>query len=249
MDLYPAIDVRAGRCVRLLRGDFDRETVYGDDPVSQARLFAAAGSRWVHMVDLDAARTGEAANRDVVLAAAAALSSTTTKLQAGGGVRDDAAAVALLEGGVDRVVVGTAALEDPAWVRDVARRYPGRVAVGLDARRNDRRWEVAVRGWVQGTGRDLIEAVESLAGSAVAAVVVTEIDRDGTLEGPDVDGLCEVLAATDLEVVASGGVGNVAHLHALARVASGDRRLAGVILGRALYEGALGIEEALAAVR
>jgi phosphoribosylformimino-5-aminoimidazole carboxamide ribotide isomerase len=247
-ELYPAIDLRGGRCVRLYQGDFGRETVYGDDPVAQARLFADAGSPWVHMVDLDAARTGEPVNRPVILAAAAALAASGAKLHVGGGVRDDGAATALLDGGVHRVVVGTAALDDPDWVRDLAARYPGRVAVGLDARRTETGWEVAVRGWVEGSGRDLFETAASFAASAVASVVVTEIGRDGTLAGPDVEGLSKVLAATDLDVIASGGVGSLADLRTLAAVVVGERRLAGAIVGRALYEGAFTIDEALAAV-
>lgn len=247
--LYPAVDLRAGRCVRLYQGDFGRETVYGDDPVGQARRFAGAGAPWVHVVDLDAARTGEPVNRDVVLAVAEALADAGAQLQVGGGVRDDAAATALLDGGVHRVVVGTAALDDPDWARDLARRYPERVAVGLDARRTHAGWEVAVRGWVEGSGFDLFEAAASFAGCGVAALVVTEIGRDGTLAGPDVEGLGKVLAATDVPVVASGGVGVLDHLRALRAVSSGDRTLAGVIVGRALYEGAFTVEQALAAVR
>ncbi|HET9290119.1 MAG TPA: HisA/HisF-related TIM barrel protein, partial [Actinomycetes bacterium] len=150
MDLYPAIDLRGGRCVRLYQGDYRRETVYGDDPVSQAQAFAAAGAPWVHVVDLDAARTGEAVNRPLVAAIAAGVD---VPVQAGGGVRDDGAADALLEAGVRRVVVGTAALDDPAWVRRLAARHPGQVAVGLDARGRD----LAVRGWVEGSGYDLVD--------------------------------------------------------------------------------------------
>ncbi|HVX17031.1 MAG TPA: 1-(5-phosphoribosyl)-5-[(5-phosphoribosylamino)methylideneamino] imidazole-4-carboxamide isomerase [Acidimicrobiales bacterium] len=248
MDLYPAIDLRDGRCVRLYQGDFARETVYGDDPVAQARRFAAAGASWLHVVDLDAARTGDPRNRPVILDVATALSGTSASVEASGGVRDDAAATALLDGGVHRVVVGTAALDDPDWVRDLAARHPGRVAVGLDARRTATGWEVAVRGWVEGSGRDLFDAAATFAGSAVAALVVTEIGRDGTLAGPDVDGLARVLDATDLPVVASGGVGTLADLQTLDSLEVDGRRLAGAIVGRALYEGAFTIDEALAAV-
>ena len=149
-DIYPAIDLRDGRCVQLTQGDYDRETVYGDDPVAQAQAFAAAGARWIHTVDLDAARTGVGRNRSLIAAVAAAVD---VPVQTGGGVRDDAAADALLAAGVRRVVVGTAALDDPAWVRRLAARHPGRVAVGLDARGRD----VAVRGWVEGSGRQLAD--------------------------------------------------------------------------------------------
>ena len=239
-DLYPAIDLRDGRCVRLYQGDYAQETVYGDDPVAQARAFAAAGAPWIHVVDLDAARTGDPRNRTVVAAIAAAVE---VPVQAGGGVRDDAAADAVLDAGVRRVVVGTAALERPEWVRRLAARHPGRVAVGLDARGRD----VAVHGWVQGSGRDLVDVARAFDDAGVAALVVTEIGRDGTLEGPDVDQLAAVLAATSVDVVASGGVGTLAHVRALAGLEVGGRSLAGVIVGKALYEGAFAVPEAVEA--
>jgi phosphoribosylformimino-5-aminoimidazole carboxamide ribotide isomerase len=239
MDLFPAIDLRDGRCVRLYQGDYDRETVYGDDPVAQARAFAADGAPWIHVVDLDAARTGDPVNRATVAAIAAAVD---VPVQTGGGVRDDAAADALLSSGVRRVVVGTAALDDPDWVRRLAGRHPGRVAVGLDARGRD----VAVRGWVEGSGHDLVDVARRFDGAGVAALVVTEIGRDGTLEGPALDQLSDVLAATGLDVVASGGVGSLDDLRALATLAVDGRRLAGAIVGRALYEGAFRLSEAVA---
>jgi phosphoribosylformimino-5-aminoimidazole carboxamide ribotide isomerase len=238
LDLYPAIDLRGGRCVRLYQGDYGRETVYGDDPVAQARSFAEAGARWIHVVDLDAARTGDPRNRDLVAAIAAAVD---VPVQTGGGVRDDAAADALLSAGVRRVVVGTAALDDPDWVRRLAGRYPGRVAVGLDARGRD----VAVRGWVEGSGHDLVEVARRFGDAGVAALVVTEIGRDGTLEGPALDQLADVLAATTLDVVASGGVGTLDDLRALAALDVDGRRLAGAIVGRALYEGAFLLSDAV----
>lgn len=238
VELYPAIDVRDGRCVRLYQGDYDRETVYGDDPVAQARAFAADGAPWIHVVDLDAARTGDPRNRSVVAAVAAAVD---VPVQAGGGVRDDGVADALLTGGVRRVVVGTAALDDPDWVRRLAARYPGRVAIGLDARGRD----VAVRGWVEGSGHDLVEVARRFDDAGVAALVVTEIGRDGTLAGPALDQLADVLAATRLDVVASGGVGTLDDLRALAGLDVGGRRLSGAIVGRALYEGAFALADAL----
>ena len=238
VELYPAIDVRDGRCVRLYQGDYDRETVYGDDPVAQARAFAADGAPWIHVVDLDAARTGDPRNRSVVAAVAAAVD---VPVQAGGGVRDDGAADALFTGGVRRVVVGTAALDDPDWVRRLAARYPGRVAIGLDARGRD----VAVRGWVEGSGHDPVEVARRFDDAGVAALVVTEIGRDGTLAGPALDQLADVLAATRLDVVASGGVGTLDDLRALAGLDVGGRRLSGAIVGRALYEGAFALTDAL----
>jgi phosphoribosylformimino-5-aminoimidazole carboxamide ribotide isomerase len=239
MDLYPAIDLRDGRCVRLYQGDYGRETVYGDDPVAQALAFEAEGAAWIHVVDLDAARTGEPRNRDVVGAIAAAVS---VPVQSGGGVRDEAAAEALVGAGVSRVVLGTAALEHPDLVRRLAASMP--VAVGLDARGRD----VAVRGWEQESGRDLLDVARSFADAGVAALVVTEIGRDGTLEGPDLAGLAEVLAATDIDLIASGGVGTLDDLRALDGLEVDGRRLAGAIVGRALYEGAFTLTDARSAV-
>jgi phosphoribosylformimino-5-aminoimidazole carboxamide ribotide isomerase len=238
VQLYPAIDLRGGRCVRLYQGDYARETVYADDPVAQARAFTAEGAEWIHVVDLDAARTGDPRNRDVVAAVAAAVD---VPVQAGGGVRDDAAAEALLDRGVRRVVVGTAALEDPAWVRRLTARYPGRVAVGLDARAR----EIAVRGWVDNSGHDLVDVARHFDDAGVAALVVTEIGRDGTLAGPALDQLSLVLEATRVDVIASGGVGKLDDLRALAALDVGGRRLAGAIVGRALYEGAFGLTDAV----
>jgi phosphoribosylformimino-5-aminoimidazole carboxamide ribotide isomerase len=220
-----------------MQGDYDRETHYGDDPVAQAVAFADAGARWIHVVDLDAARSGDATNRGVVAEICAAVD---VPVQSGGGVRDAAAAAALAEAGVARVVIGTAALEQPDLVADVASRQP--VAVGLDARGRD----VAVRGWEVASGQDLLDVARRFADAGVAAFVVTEISRDGTLEGPSFDQLADVLAATDVDVVASGGVGTVDHLRRLADLRVGERRLAGAILGRALYEGTVDLRDALA---
>lgn len=239
MDLYPAIDLRDGRCVRLYQGDYDRETVYGDDPVAQAEAFAEAGARWIHVVDLDAARTGRAANRAVIAAIVAAV---PVPVQVGGGVRDEAAAMALFDAGVARVVMGTAALEQPSLVHRLAASH--QVAVGLDQRDGT----IVVRGWERASDRDPLDLVREFADAGVAAFVVTEVSRDGTLEGPDLDGLGAVLAATDVAVIASGGVGSLDHLRDLARLEVGGRRLEGIIVGRALYEGRFVLEDALAAV-
>jgi phosphoribosylformimino-5-aminoimidazole carboxamide ribotide isomerase len=240
MDLFPAIDLRGGRCVRLTQGDFSRETVYGDDPVAQARAFADAGAPWIHVVDLDAARTGEPVNRPVIAAIAAAV---TTPVQTGGGVRDDASVDELLGAGVARVVVGTAALDDPAWARAVAARYPGRVALGLDARGQ----EVAVRGWAEGSGRALLDVAREMDDAGFVAYVVTQIEVDGVGSGPDLATYEELLREVETEVVASGGVGAPEHLRDLAALEVGNRILAGAIVGKALYDGMLSIDDALAA--
>jgi phosphoribosylformimino-5-aminoimidazole carboxamide ribotide isomerase len=238
-ELYPAIDLRGGRAVRLLRGDYAAETVYSDDPVAVARSFEAAGARWIHVVDLDAARSGEAGNLDLVAAVA---KSVTSKVETGGGVRSVEAAERLLDAGVARVVVGTAAVERPELVTELAARFPGQVAVGLDARGR----QVAVKGWTETTGADLVELAKRFEGEGVSALIVTEIGRDGTMEGPDLDQLGAVLEATGVDVVASGGVGTLDDISALARLRSGGRALAGIIVGRAIYEGRFTVEEALA---
>jgi phosphoribosylformimino-5-aminoimidazole carboxamide ribotide isomerase len=226
--------------VRLLRGDFAAETVYDADPVAVARSFAAQGARWIHVVDLDAARTGSAENLAAIEAICAAVE---CKVQSGGGVRSVAAAGALLASGVDRVVVGTAAVEQPELVRDLCAMHPGAVAVGLDARGRD----VAVRGWVEGSGQDLVELAVRFADAGVDALVVTEIGRDGTLEGPDVDQLTAVLVAAEVPVIASGGVGTLHDLETLAGLRTGSRTLAGAIVGRALYERRFTVAEGLLA--
>jgi phosphoribosylformimino-5-aminoimidazole carboxamide ribotide isomerase len=238
VDLYPAIDLRAGRCVRLQQGDFAAETVYDDDPVAVARAFALAGARWIHVVDLDAARTGEPANLAVIERIVRAVD---CDVQCGGGVRSVAAADALLLAGAARVVVGTAAVENPSLVDELCARAPGRIAVGLDARGR----EVAVRGWVEGSGADLVELATRFEASGVAALIVTEIGRDGTMAGPDLDQLGTVLGATTIPVIASGGVGELSDLMALAALRVQQRSLLGTIVGKALYEGRFRLAEAL----
>ena len=234
--LFPAIDLRDGRCVRLMQGDYDRETVYGDDPVAQARAFQEAGAAWVHIVDLDAARTGEPVNRPVVSAVAEALD---IGVQAGGGVRTVDDARALFDAGVTRVVMGTAAIESPDLVTSVA--AIGRVAVGLDVRGD----EVAVRGWTAASGLGLYDALDRFSTLGTDAFVITRIERDGTLGGPDLDGLGGALAATGIDVVASGGVGSPSDLADLADLEVDGRRLAGIIIGRALYEGTVDLATAV----
>ncbi len=247
MDLYPAIDLRGGRCVRLVEGDYERETVYDDDPVAVARAFQAAGVRWIHVVDLDAARTGEPANRAVVAAIAAAVAGRAgvvgVRVQTGGGVRSLDDAAELFAAGVARVVVGTAAVEHPEVVAQIADRWPDGVAVGLDHRQG----ELRVRGWTEGGGRRLEEVVPEVLEAGATAVIVTDISRDGRLTGPDVAGLSALLAQTGAPIIASGGVRDVADVQALAQVqGSGGLGLAGVIAGRAIYEGRLDLAAGLA---
>jgi phosphoribosylformimino-5-aminoimidazole carboxamide ribotide isomerase len=239
MDLFPAIDLRGGRVVQLVQGDFDRERDHGDDPIAVAQRFVAAGAPWIHTVDLDAARTGEAANRHLIAAIAAAVD---VPVQAGGGVRTVAAARALADVGVARVVMGTAALEPDgaALVAEVAAGQ--RVAIGLDVKGR----EVVVRGWAERSGIDWDDALVTLEDAGAEAVVVTQVDVEGLMGGADLTGLADVLAATRLDVVASGGVGELSDLLALARVESGGRRLAGAIVGTAIYEGRVDVADAVA---
>lgn len=236
MILYPSIDLRGGRVVRLAQGDYDRETVYGDDPVAVARAFESAGAAWIHVVDLDAARGDGPVNLPVIAAIAGAAG---VPVQCGGGVVD----ATLLDAGVQRVVMGTAAVRDPGAVEHLAAAYPGRVAVGVDHRGGD----IAVRGWTEASGvlaSDLIDRFEE---AGVAAFVVTDIGRDGMLEGPDVDGLAAVLARTAVPVIASGGVSSADDLRRLAKLEASGRRLDGAIVGRAIYEGRVTVAEGVEA--
>lgn len=232
-ELFPAIDVRAGRVVRLAQGDYDAETVYGDDPVTVARSFADAGATWIHVVDLDAARSGDPVNRPVVAAVAAAVAGSA-RVQTGGGVRGADDVVALRDAGVARVVMGSAAVRDPDVVVAVSRILP--VAVGLDHRDG----ELAVHGWTQGSGVRLEEALGRF--PTAAAFVITDIARDGMLAGPDVEGLAAAVAATEIDVIASGGVASLSDVSRLATIPG----LAGIITGKAIYEGRFGVAEALA---
>lgn len=214
--------------------------MYDADPVSVAREFEAQGARWIHLVDLDAARTGTAVNLTAIEGICAAVS---CRVQAGGGVRSVEAAGALFGSGVERVIVGTAAVENPDLVDTLCQLHGGRVGVGLDAHGRN----VAVRGWVAGSGRNLLDLAQRFAQSGVSALVVTEIGRDGTLEGPDLEQLEAVLAITSTPLIASGGVGTLDDLKSLAAMTAGGRRLAGAIAGKALYERRFSVAEGIQA--
>jgi phosphoribosylformimino-5-aminoimidazole carboxamide ribotide isomerase len=236
MTIFPAIDLRGGRCVRLMQGAFDRETIYGDDPVAVARRFAAAGARWLHVVDLDGARAGRPVQAELVAAICAAVS---IPVQVGGGLRDEAAVAGVLGAGAARAIVGTVAVEDPERCAAICAAHPGKVAVGLDARDG----RLRTGGWLADAALD----PEAVAGRARAigavAIIYTDIGRDGTERGPDVEGTLRVVrAAAGVPVIASGGVGTLDDVRALA-AADG---VAGVVVGRALYTGAVRLEDALA---
>lgn len=236
VDLYPAIDIRAGRVVRLQQGDYGNETVYGDDPVDVAETFANAGAQWIHIVDLDAARSGDPVNRPVIARIASALSGRA-RVQTGGGVRTVDAARSLADAGISRVVMGSAAVANPHLVDDVAGFI--RVAVGLDHRSG----RVAVHGWTEDGGMELSESLGMF--PAADAFIITDISRDGMLQGPDVEGLTLATRITSTPVIASGGVSSLADVEVLAAIDG----VTGVITGKAIYEGRFTVSDALERLR
>jgi phosphoribosylformimino-5-aminoimidazole carboxamide ribotide isomerase len=247
MELLPAIDLRAGTAVRLTQGDFAREDRYGD-PAALAASYIAAGARWIHIVDLDGARTGVPHQRDVLAQIVHLTREAGVDVEFGGGIRSEDDAAEVLESGVTRVVLGTAALEEPALAGRCARRWPGRVAVGLDYRvGEDGVAEAQAQGWLAGSGRSVVDLLELWQHDPIGAVVATSVARDGMLSGPDLGGLQALLAATSLPVVASGGFSNLDDLVALAGLEAGGRRLSGAIVGKAVVEGRFSVEEGLVA--
>ncbi len=238
MTIYPAIDLRGGRCVRLTEGDFGRETVYGDDPVAVARRWEAAGARWIHVVDLDGARAGRPVQVELVAAVCAAIA---VPVQVGGGMRDEAGVAAVLDAGAARAIVGTIAARDPALCARLCEKHPGKIAVGIDARDG----LVRVAGWLEGEALEAVALARSAAGFGAATIIYTDIARDGTGRGPDLDGTRAVAEAAGIPVIASGGVGALADVEAVTALASSG--VEGVIIGRALYTGAVDLKAALAA--
>ena len=237
MILYPAIDLKDGACVRLQQGDMERATIFGDDPAMQARRFAAAGCAWIHVVDLNGAFAGAPVNGDAVRAILAA---TKCKIQLGGGIRDMAAIEDWLGDGIARVVLGTAAVKRPELVREACRAYPGRIAVGIDAKGG----RVAVEGWAEESQIGVTELAARFEDTGVAAIVHTDIDRDGVLTGPNIEATAALADSTPTPVIASGGVSSLEDLRRL-KSAPG-RGIAGVISGRAIYEGRMDLTQALA---
>jgi len=240
MDLFPSIDLRAGQVVRLARGDCSAQTVYDDDPVAVARRFDAAGARWIHVVDLDAALDGGNPNLAMIEAICA---NVGAQVQTGGGVRSVSDASERFAAGVTRVVIGSAAVEHPEVVTELNALHPGQVAVGLDARGRD----VEIHGWTDATGLDLIGLAQQFDAAGVGALIVTDITRDGMLSGPALDQLAAVVAAVNVPVIASGGVATADDLRALAAFAVDGKHLAGSIVGRAIYENRFTVEEGIAA--
>ncbi|MEM9522733.1 MAG: 1-(5-phosphoribosyl)-5-[(5-phosphoribosylamino)methylideneamino]imidazole-4-carboxamide isomerase [Pseudomonadota bacterium] len=238
MLLYPAVDLKDGRCVRLYKGDMNSVTVFNDDPAAQARAFQKAGCDWLHLVDLNGAFVGEPVNGAAIEGILAAIS---VPVQLGGGIRDMATIEAWLTKGVARVVLGTATIENPDLVRAAARAFPGRIAAGVDARAG----RVATRGWTENTGIMAAELAKSLEDANVAAIVYTDIERDGAMRGPNIAATEALARAVSVPVIASGGVSSLTDLRAL----NGTGVIAGAIVGRALYDGAIDLRTALTALR
>ncbi|MCX7889622.1 MAG: 1-(5-phosphoribosyl)-5-[(5-phosphoribosylamino)methylideneamino]imidazole-4-carboxamide isomerase [Rhodobacteraceae bacterium] len=238
MILYPAIDLKDGACVRLLRGDMRTATVFAADPAAQARAFRDAGCDWLHLVDLNGAFAGRPVNAPAVEAILAAVD---IPCQLGGGIRDMATIEAWLARGLARVILGTVAVENPDLVREAARAFPGRVAVGIDARKG----RVATRGWAEETELQAADLARRFEDAGVAALVYTDIDRDGAMGGPNVAATAALARAVAVPVIASGGVASLADLLALRDTGV----IAGAITGRALYDGAIDLAAALAALR
>jgi phosphoribosylformimino-5-aminoimidazole carboxamide ribotide isomerase len=235
--LYPAIDLKEGRCVRLVRGAMSEATVFNDDPAAQARAFAAAGCRWLHVVDLDGAFAGKPINRTSVEAILAAVD---IPLQLGGGIRDLAILEAWLARGVSRAILGTAALRNPALVKEACRLFPGRVAVGIDARAG----RVAVEGWAETSEVMAVELALRFEDAGVAAIIFTDIERDGVLAGANVEQTVALARRLKIPVIASGGVSSLDDLRSLKRHERDG--VAGAIIGRALYDGRIDLKVALA---
>jgi len=237
--LYPAIDLKDGQAVRLLRGEMDTATVFNDDPAAQACAFQAAGFRWLHLVDLNGAFAGRPVNRAAVEAILAAVA---MPVQLGGGIRDMETIETWLEAGIARVILGTVAVKDPELVRSACREFPGRIALGIDARDG----RVAVEGWAEVSEIEILELARRFEDAGATAIIYTDISRDGALQGVNVEATAALARATDLPVIASGGVASLADIEALMAVATDG--IQGAIVGRALYDGRIDPAAALALV-
>ncbi|MCU0902964.1 MAG: 1-(5-phosphoribosyl)-5-[(5-phosphoribosylamino)methylideneamino]imidazole-4-carboxamide isomerase [Tabrizicola sp.] len=238
MILYPAIDLKDGQCVRLLRGEMSEATVFGDDPAAQALKFEGAGCEWLHLVDLNGAFAGQPVNAAAV---ESILKAIKVPAQLGGGIRDMATIAMWLEKGLSRVILGTVAVENPALVHEAAKAFPGRVAVGIDARKG----RVATKGWATETDVMATDLAQSFQDAGVAAIIYTDIDRDGAMQGPNIEATEALARAVSIPVIASGGVSRMEDLLSLRDTGV----IAGAISGRALYDGAIDLAKALTALR
>jgi phosphoribosylformimino-5-aminoimidazole carboxamide ribotide isomerase len=248
MLILPAIDLRDGKVVRLAKGDYDRQTTYSDDPAAVAGVFAGAGAKWIHVVDLDAAKSGKHSNLAAVAAIRAAVDSATgiaagaVRIELGGGARDDRSIEAMLDSGASRVIIGSAALADWPWFESLLGRaaLAGKIVLGLDARGG----MLAAKGWLQQTNVSAVEVARRVGGSALAGIVYTDINRDGMLQGPNLEATAEMIAATDVPIIASGGISSIDDLVQCAAIGCW-----GAIVGRAYYEGKVDIASAIAATQ
>lgn len=237
MQIWPAIDLRGGKCVRLQQGDYDRETVFGDDPAEVAKRWVDEGAQQLHLVDLDGAREGETANGEAV---AAILSAVGVPCELGGGIRDEETIRRWLDAGISRLVIGTRAPADPAWFREVCRRFPGRLTLGIDARDG----KVATHGWRETSGMEAKKLAGWFDSEPLAAIIYTDIARDGMMSGPNFEAIAMLQAAVRVPVIASGGVTTAEDVRRLAAMG-----VAGCIIGRSLYEGKLTLAEAIRAAQ
>jgi phosphoribosylformimino-5-aminoimidazole carboxamide ribotide isomerase len=237
MDVIPAIDLRDGKCVRLIQGRYDRQITYKDDPVEQAREFHGDGAAWLHVVDLDGAKAGQPVNTKTISAIAAL---GLLKVEVGGGIRDEASIRQLLDMGVTRVIIGTKAVSDFDWFSRMARQFKGQIVLGLDARES----MVATHGWIEGSTQDVLEFAAQADKLPLAAIIYTDISKDGMLSGPNIERTRAVVEAVKTPVIASGGVKEANDIKKLKPIG-----VAGVIVGRSLYEGTLTLPAALAAAK
>ncbi|MBU9712765.1 1-(5-phosphoribosyl)-5-[(5-phosphoribosylamino)methylideneamino]imidazole-4-carboxamide isomerase [Evansella tamaricis] len=243
--IYPAIDIRGGKCVRLIQGDYNQETVYGDSPYDMAAGFAEKGANWIHMVDLDGAKAGEPVNHEVVLKTAKALHGRA-QVQVGGGIRTKESVQSYLDGGVARVILGSAAISHPEFVKEMLSEYGGdRVAIGIDARDG----YVATHGWLETSTVKAEELAEELARFGAETFIMTDISRDGMLSGPNVEAIANLGKVTGKQVIASGGVKDMDDVRELVRRYHSGEGVAGAIIGKALYTGRVSLEEALREVK
>jgi phosphoribosylformimino-5-aminoimidazole carboxamide ribotide isomerase len=237
--IYPAIDMRGGKCVRLLQGDYSKETIYGDSPFEMAQSFAAAGAEWIHMVDLDGAKDGKRVNDRFVIEAATQL--PNVNIQIGGGIRSEQDILHYLDNGVDRVIIGSIAVSKPEFAINMIKKYGGRIAIGIDAKNG----YVATHGWLDTSEVKAIELAKRFAEAGAETFIFTDIATDGTLSGPNIAAVCELAEVTGKKIIASGGVSSIKDLQGLAAA----KGISGAIVGKALYEQRFTLKEALAAAK
>ncbi|MEQ8507931.1 MAG: 1-(5-phosphoribosyl)-5-[(5-phosphoribosylamino)methylideneamino]imidazole-4-carboxamide isomerase [Rhodospirillaceae bacterium] len=238
VDLYPAIDLKDGVCVRLAQGDMNRATVFNDNPAQQAKAFQDAGANWIHVVDLNGAFAGKPVNAEAV---ESILRTVTVPVQLGGGIREFDMVTHWLTTGVDRIVLGTAALKNPDLVRQACKEFPGHIAVGIDARGG----RVAVEGWAESSDVTAVELARRFEDAGVSVIIHTDIDRDGVLGGPNLNASADLADAVNIPIIVSGGVASLEDIGAIKRRAIKSPGLVGVISGRALYDGRIDLAEAI----